>query len=109
MVAHRAVMFNRLSGVQKTGRTPVCARTHFRIPWFQTPHVFDVRIRPRKYLVQYVKRRICRSLRSAGARSVGMDSQLILPARGRCAMRRRRKAGRCDVSVNCGCDQLLLQ
>merc|ERR1719353_674923 len=21
--------------------------THFRIPWFQTPHVFDVRIRPR--------------------------------------------------------------
>jgi len=21
--------------------------THFRIPWFQTPHIFDVRIRPR--------------------------------------------------------------
>ena len=21
--------------------------THFRIPWLQTPHIFDVRIRPR--------------------------------------------------------------
>jgi len=40
----RAVMFNRLSGVQKT---VMAEGTHFRIPWFQTPHVFDVRIRPR--------------------------------------------------------------
>lgn len=40
----RAVMFNRLSGVQKT---VMGEGTHFRIPWFQTPHVFDVRIRPR--------------------------------------------------------------
>jgi len=40
----RAVMFDRLRGVQEhvSGEG-----THFRIPWLQTPHVFDVRIRPR--------------------------------------------------------------
>merc|ERR1719432_133204 len=40
----RAVMFNRLQGVQRgiSGEG-----THFRIPWLQTPHTFDVRIRPR--------------------------------------------------------------
>lgn len=40
----RAVMFDRLRGVQAqvSGEG-----THFRIPWLQTPHVFDVRIRPR--------------------------------------------------------------
>jgi len=40
----RAVMFNRLSGVQKA---VMGEGTHFRLPWFQTPHIFDVRIRPR--------------------------------------------------------------
>ena len=40
----RAVMFDRLRGVQ---RTVAGEGTHFRIPWLQTPHVFDVRIRPR--------------------------------------------------------------
>lgn len=40
----RAVIFNRLSGVQ---RKVMGEGTHFRFPWFQTPHVFDVRIRPR--------------------------------------------------------------
>ena len=40
----RAVMFNRLSGVQKK---VMGEGTHFRLPWFQTPHIFDVRIRPR--------------------------------------------------------------
>jgi len=40
----RAVMFDRLRGVQAqvSGEG-----THFRVPWLQTPHVFDVRIRPR--------------------------------------------------------------
>merc|ERR1719316_2174460 len=40
----RAVMFDRLQGVKQavTGEG-----THFRIPWLQTPHIFDVRIRPR--------------------------------------------------------------
>jgi len=40
----RAVMFDRLRGVQRgvTGEG-----THFLIPWLQTPHIFDVRIRPR--------------------------------------------------------------
>jgi len=41
---YRAVMFNRLQGVQKT---VTGEGTHFRVPWLQTPHLFDVRIRPR--------------------------------------------------------------
>ncbi|KAL3894571.1 MAG: hypothetical protein SGPRY_013775 [Prymnesium sp.] len=40
----RAVMFDRLRGVQKS---VVGEGTHFRVPWLQTPHIFDVRIRPR--------------------------------------------------------------
>jgi prohibitin 1 len=40
----RAVMFDRLAGVQNQVRGE---GTHFRIPWLQTPHIFDVRIRPR--------------------------------------------------------------
>jgi len=40
----RAVMFDRLRGVQ---RSVAGEGTHFRIPWLQTPHIFDVRIRPR--------------------------------------------------------------
>eukprot|EP00310_Coccolithus_braarudii_P013156 CAMPEP_0183350360 /NCGR_PEP_ID=MMETSP0164_2-20130417/18449_1 /TAXON_ID=221442 /ORGANISM="Coccolithus pelagicus ssp braarudi, Strain PLY182g" /LENGTH=276 /DNA_ID=CAMNT_0025522265 /DNA_START=31 /DNA_END=861 /DNA_ORIENTATION=- len=40
----RAVMFDRLRGVQ---RYVSGEGTHFRIPWLQTPHIFDVRIRPR--------------------------------------------------------------
>jgi len=40
----RAVMFDRLRGVQKTVSGE---GTHFRIPWLQTPHIFDIRIRPR--------------------------------------------------------------
>ena len=41
---YRAVMFDRLRGVQ---RAVSGEGTHFRIPWLQTPHLFDVRIRPR--------------------------------------------------------------
>ena len=40
----RAVMFDRLSGVKKR---VMGEGTHFRIPWLQEPHIFDVRIRPR--------------------------------------------------------------
>jgi len=40
----RAVMFDRLRGVQAGVKGE---GTHFRIPWLQTPHTFDVRIRPR--------------------------------------------------------------
>jgi len=40
----RAVMFDRISGVKKR---VMGEGTHFRIPWLQTPHIFDVRIRPR--------------------------------------------------------------
>merc|ERR1712216_294316 len=40
----RAIMFDRLRGVQ---REVAGEGTHFRIPWLQTPHLFDVRIRPR--------------------------------------------------------------
>jgi len=40
----RAVMFDRLRGVQSGVKGE---GTHFRIPWLQTPHIFDVRIRPR--------------------------------------------------------------
>jgi len=40
----RVVMFDRLRGVQ----SKVWGEgTHFRMPWLQTPHWFDVRIRPR--------------------------------------------------------------
>lgn len=41
---HRAVMFDRLRGVQRAVRGE---GTHFRIPWLQEPHDFDVRIKPR--------------------------------------------------------------
>merc|ERR1719183_1558391 len=41
---YRAVMFDRIRGVQ---RGVAGEGTHFRIPWLQTPHIFDVRIRPR--------------------------------------------------------------
>lgn len=40
----RAVIFDRLSGVKKRVQGE---GTHFRIPWVQTPHTFDVRIQPR--------------------------------------------------------------
>lgn len=40
----RAVMFDRLRGVQKT---VYGEGTHFRIPWLQTPHTFDIRMQPR--------------------------------------------------------------
>lgn len=40
----RAIMYDRISGVLDK---PVGEGTHFRVPWFQTPHVMDIRTRPR--------------------------------------------------------------
>lgn len=39
----RAVMFNRLVGVKNV---VVDEGTHFRVPWFDRPIVYDVRTRP---------------------------------------------------------------
>ena len=40
----RAVMYDRLQGVLPQ---PIGEGTHFRVPWFQTPNVMDIRTRPR--------------------------------------------------------------
>jgi len=42
---HRAIMFNRIGGIQDYALTE---GLHFRIPWFQYPIVYDIRARPRK-------------------------------------------------------------
>jgi prohibitin 2 len=42
---HRAIMFNRIGGIQDYSLTE---GLHFRIPWFQYPIVYDTRARPRK-------------------------------------------------------------
>lgn len=40
----RAIMFHRTTGV---GKDLIGEGTHFRVPFFQWPIVYDVRIRPR--------------------------------------------------------------
>lgn len=40
----RAVIFDRFRGVLAE---PVGEGTHFRMPWVQTPHLMDIRTRPR--------------------------------------------------------------
>jgi len=40
----RAVMYDRINGVLDN---PIGEGTHFRVPWFQTPNVMDIRTRPR--------------------------------------------------------------
>jgi prohibitin 2 len=42
---HRAVIFNRIVGVKNQIKSE---GTHFRIPWFEWPIIYDVRARPRK-------------------------------------------------------------
>ncbi|KAK9884318.1 hypothetical protein WA026_005268 [Henosepilachna vigintioctopunctata] len=42
---HRAIMFNRIGGIQKEIYTE---GLHFRVPWFQYPIIYDIRSRPRK-------------------------------------------------------------
>ena len=41
---HRAIKFSRISGVSEV---IYGEGTHFRIPWLETPIVYDVRARPR--------------------------------------------------------------
>jgi len=41
---HRAVMFHRFGGVQRTVRAE---GTHLMVPWFQRPVLYDVRTKPR--------------------------------------------------------------
>eukprot|EP00889_Picochlorum_renovo_P007824 jgi/Picre1/34854/NNA_002320.t1 len=40
----RAIMYDRIQGVLEK---PVGEGTHFRVPWFQTPNIMDIRMRPR--------------------------------------------------------------
>lgn len=42
---HRAIIFSRLSGVQKE---VYAEGLHFRLPWFEYPIIYDIRSRPRK-------------------------------------------------------------
>jgi prohibitin 1 len=39
---HRAVIFDRVAGVKEG---VVGEGTHFMIPWFQKPYIFDIRSR----------------------------------------------------------------
>ncbi|CCH41445.1 Prohibitin-2 [Wickerhamomyces ciferrii] len=41
---HRAIIYSRLGGVQQQ---IYAEGTHFAIPWFQTPYIYDVRAKPR--------------------------------------------------------------
>jgi prohibitin 2 len=41
---HRAVMYSRIGGVKET---VYAEGTHFMIPWFETPIIYDVRAKPR--------------------------------------------------------------
>lgn len=41
---HRAIIYNRIGGVQPQ---IYAEGTHFAIPWFQTPVIYDVRAKPR--------------------------------------------------------------
>ena len=41
---HRAVIFDRFSGVKQA---IIDEGTHFFIPWVQRPYIYDVRTRPR--------------------------------------------------------------
>eukprot|EP00744_Colponema_vietnamica_P002236 GILI01003558.1.p1 GENE.GILI01003558.1~~GILI01003558.1.p1 ORF type:complete len:295 (+),score=91.13 GILI01003558.1:64-948(+) len=41
---HRAIVFNRINGI---GKQVVGEGTHFMLPWFDRPVVFDVRAKPR--------------------------------------------------------------
>lgn len=45
---HRAIVFNRLSGVKEAVLTE---GMHFVIPWFEWPYIYDVRTKPRNIQV----------------------------------------------------------
>jgi prohibitin 2 len=42
---HRAIIFNRVGGIQDDVYSE---GLHFKLPWFQTPIIYDIRSRPRK-------------------------------------------------------------
>jgi prohibitin 2 len=42
---HRAIMFSRIGGIQNDIYSE---GLHFRIPWFQTPIIYDIRAKPRR-------------------------------------------------------------
>ncbi|CAH1776191.1 unnamed protein product [Owenia fusiformis] len=42
---HRAIMFNRIGGVQDY---IMSEGLHFRVPWFQYPIIYDIRTKPRR-------------------------------------------------------------
>ena len=41
----RAIIFSRLGGIQED---IMSEGLHFRLPWFQSPIIYDIRSRPRK-------------------------------------------------------------
>ncbi|KAL7068997.1 putative prohibitin 2 [Cryptosporidium serpentis] len=41
---HRAIIFSRINGIQDK---VYCEGTHFLIPWFERPIIYDIRARPR--------------------------------------------------------------
>lgn len=45
---HRAIVFNRLSGVKEG---VMAEGMHFIIPWFEWPYIYDVRTKPRNVQV----------------------------------------------------------
>jgi len=42
---HRAIIFSRIGGIQEEVYSE---GLHFRIPWFQTPIIYDIRAKPRR-------------------------------------------------------------
>lgn len=46
---HRAIVFNRLSGVKEN---VMAEGMHFVIPWFEWPYIYDVRTKPRNVQVR---------------------------------------------------------
>jgi len=42
---HRAIMFSRVGGIQED---IYAEGLHFRLPWFQTPIIYDIRAKPRR-------------------------------------------------------------
>jgi len=71
---HRAVMFNRITGVQsdiyKEG-------IHFRVPWFQYPIIYDIRARPRKVVSPTGSKDL--QMVNIGLRVLARPDQAMLP------------------------------
>ena len=46
---HRAIIFNRLTGVKEG---VMAEGMHFVVPWFEWPYIYDVRTKPRNVQVR---------------------------------------------------------